>query len=68
MFPSAWVLEQLNLKLCRDVDSEDHEGFQCFFIGADFYWATNLVYGAYKASGEEYRVSYGQVWQAFLCL
>ena len=53
--------------LCRDADSEYHEGLQSVFIMADSYWATNLVHGAYKASGEEYKVSYGQVWQAFLC-
>ena len=47
--------------LRRDVNSEKHDGMQFLFIMADSYWATNLVRGAYNASGEEYKVSYGQV-------
>ena len=55
--------------LCRDTTSKDHADLMLILaFGLDLYWAIDLIAYAVFASGEEYVVSYGQVWQCLLCL
>lgn len=50
-----------------DPEDEVHMLVRFYFITiADSYWATGLVFESYAASGEGYKVSYGQVWLATL--
>ena len=55
--------------LCRDTTSENHASVTLILAFAlDLYWAIDLNAYARIVSGEEYVVSYGQVWQYLLCL
>ena len=61
VFPSPQILGQLNLMPCRHTDFVHEESKLAHIAMIDSYWATNIVYNAYGASGEGYEVSYGQV-------
>ena len=57
------VHDQTNLMLCRDTTSEGHADVTLIYAFAlDLCWAIELITYALFASGEEYVVSYGQVW------
>ena len=61
MFPSPQILGQPNLMLCRRTDFDRGRSKFAHIALVDSYWAANLIYSAYYASGEGYKVSYGQV-------
>ena len=61
------VPDQPDLMPCRNGHPEDQQIMKFYFITTvDSYWAVNLVYNSYAASGEGYEMSYGQVWLALL--
>ena len=62
-FLLSQVHDQPGLMLCRDTTSEGHADVALILAFVlDLAWAIELISYAFVASGEEYVVSYGQVW------